>query len=296
MIDFLKLYWRDKSKFEAFVLEEGNFEEVLKVLELHSGEIRYPYKAAFSGMDIAIHKNSASVKNSIHKSYNIVNEEEDQNYNDFTYSRLCESIDYISSRLTDMDNSGITKLEFGLNLLVEIPAERLIRRNILMHKLKGANHNRQYYGRGELKQFDHHNYAIKIYDKAKQYDLSSNIIRVEIKFVKAVDYQRLGVMNVEDLKVKKNLRSLCLLLLKRFDELTIIDNYSGSDIEPSDLNQLIRYSNPSFWEEDLRDRSRQTKFIHKRRFEVLLAKYELLKTKEYLRGLIIRKFIHLINR
>ena len=295
MIDFIKLYWQDKNRLQSHVLNEGNFEEVNMVLEKHSSEIKYPYTTHFTGMKVGLTQKSGYVKNSIHKSYNILKTGKEHNYNDFTYSNICEEIEYLSSRLVDLDKSRITQLEFGLNIPIDTPAENIIRRNVIMHKLKGANHNRQYFGRGEFKQFDYHNYVLKIYDKAKQYRLNTNVLRFEVKYIKAIDFQGLGIFNIEDLKNKMKLRKLFLLLLKRFDELTIIDEYGDSEIQKKDLNNLKKYSNPAFWEEELRSKTRQTKSIHKKKFERILNKYSLLEIKKSIRSLIIQKFIYSIN-
>lgn len=295
MIDFIKLYWNDKDRLQSYVLSEGNFDEVNMVLEKHSGQIKYPYTTHFTGMKVGLTQKSGYVKNSLHKSYNILKTGIEHNFNDFTYSSICEEIDYLGSKLVDLDKSRITQLEFGLNILIDIPAEFLIRRNILMHKLKGANHNRQYYGKGELKQFDYYNYVLKIYDKAKQYGLNANMLRLEVKFTKSKDFQALGIFNIKDLNDKLKLRKLFLLLLERFDELTIIDDYLDSWLTLKDLNTLKRYVNPSYWEVDLIDKTRQTKLRHKKKFEAILNKYNLLKTKSILRSLLIQKFIYLIN-
>jgi len=295
MIDFIKLHWQDKDRLQSYVLKEGNFEAVNMVLEKHSGQIKYPYTTHFTGMKVGLTQKSGYVKNSLHKSYNILKTGIEHNFNDFTYSNICEEIDYLSSRLVDLSKSRITQLEFGLNIPIDILAEVLIRRNILMHKLKGANHNRQYFGKGELKQFDYHNYVFKIYDKAKQYGLDINVLRIEIKFIKSKDFQALGIFNIQDLKCKMKLRKLFTLLLERYDELTIVDDYLDSWLNLKDLSALKKYVNPAYWEEDLRSKTRQTKSVHKEKLEVILNKYNLLKTKVVLRNLLTQKFIYLIN-
>lgn len=295
MIDFIKIYWKDKDVLEDFVLNENNFEEVFQCLEKHSGEIRYPYVVKFDGMKIVISAKSMCVKNSIHKSHNYLHEGLEHNYNDFTHSDLCKHIDYVKSRLTDVENSHLTQLEFGLNIPVNIPAESIIDNNVLMHKYKGASRIEDFNGGGKLKQFQHSNYAIKIYDKAKQFRRANNILRVELKFLKARDFQAIGIYKIDDLKDKKKLKKLYTLLLKRFDELIIIDNYDPSKIDEESLNLLRKYSNPNFWGVELNNKSRQTKTRHKKRYDQLLNQHNLQKTKSYLRSLIVDKFTHLIN-
>lgn len=295
MIDYIRLHWRNKFRIEKHVIKEGNFEELFQIYESHSGEIRYPYTTSFYGMSIVLTEKYGYVKNSIHKSYNIRHNEESHNYNDFTYANLCEQIDYIINRLTDIESSGITQLEFGLNIPIGVNAEDIIEKNILMHKFKSANHNKEYYGTGKLKQFDHYNYVFKIYDKAKQYGLITNIIRIEIKFMKAKEFQAIGVFNLVDLKNRTILCQLFFLLLKRFDELIIIDDFIHIEMVNEDLRLLRKYSNTRFWEIELKDKHPNTRSRHKDKFLSLLKKYDLLKIKTLLREQLIRKFINLIN-
>lgn len=297
MVDFIKLYWKDKSRFEDFVCREENFENLYSVLEQHSGEITYPYRTKLDCMDVVVNDQTGYVKNSLHKLHNWRAEYNDHNYNDFTYSQVSNTIDYLSNRLTDTEGAHLTQLEFGLNINVDKPAEEIIQGNILMHKHKGFNHNRRYHGKGQLKQFDHSTYVIKVYDKAKQYGIKDrNILRFEIKFIRTKDFQKIGIHQIEDLKSRDKLSNLFGLLIKRFDELTIVDEFPD-DLNKSDKDYMafLQYINPRFWEEDLKGKHPETKARHRKKFDRLLNEYDLLKTKNALREQLIQKFQFLIN-
>jgi len=299
MIDFIKNHYRDKSNFEPFMLNEQNFENVYKTVEYHTGEIKYPYRTSYESMDYGVSQKTGYIKNSLHKFYNVIKNNGDHNYNDFTYSNLCESIDLLLKKMVDVESRRITQLEFGWNITTSVPAEEIIRRNILMHNYKSVNHNRKFYGQGEFKQFDHHNYFIKIYDKAKQYKkefkLKQNILRFELKFTKAIEFQKAGVFNLLDLKDKSKLRKLFILLLRRFDELTIIDDIGLNLMNSQDMNNYSKYLNPRFWESLSEQGKRQSKSRYKKDFERIQKEFNLNQTKEDLRALLIQKFISLIN-
>ncbi|MFT4645938.1 MAG: hypothetical protein ACI8ZX_002361 [Planctomycetota bacterium] len=300
MIDFIKIHYRDKSRFEPFMLNEQNFEDVYKTVEFHTGEINYPYRTSYESMDYGVSEKTGYIKNSLHKFYNVIKKKGEHNYNNFTYSNLCESIDLLLKKMIDDENTRITQLEFGLNITTSIPAEEIIRRNIMMHKHKGVNHNKKFYGQGEFKQFDHHNYFIKIYDKAKQYKkefrLKQNILRFELKFTKAIEFQKAGVFNITDLKDKAKLRKLFILLLERFDELTIIDDLDNMNLMNSqDMNNFHKYLNPRFWESLSEQGKRQSKSRYKKDFERIQREFNLNQTKQELRSLLFQKFIFLIN-
>jgi len=164
-----------------------------------------------------------------------------------------------------------------------------------MHQYKGGSSN-DYGGRGELKQFRHSNFFVKIYDKGKQFRLNNNILRIEIKFIKAKEFQKMGIFNINDLKSHIILKKLFDHLINRFDELTIIDDFDELSIpDKKDYDLLCRYSNPIFWEEILKGSHQQKRARHKVVFNNLLERNDLLKTKAFLKTLLFEKFIYLIN-
>lgn len=294
MIDFVRINYKDKSEFEPYVSNSENFPQLFQVLECHSGEIQYPYKTNLGVMDVVIAERSGYVKNSLHKLYNDRNLNLDMNHDDFTYSKLCASIQYLSG-LPDVTQTGLTQLEFGLNINVDTPAEEIIRNNVIMHNCKGYNHNKKFKGKGELKQYDRSNYIIKVYDKAKQYEIEENIFRFEIKFTRRDDFNNAGVFNLEDLKNRDKLTDLFKIFLIRFDEMKIIDSFTETSMELLDYQKLIKFMNSKHWEVDIKNMSDSTKARHKRQFNQLINKYNLDSTKKELRRLFLEKFEYLIN-
>lgn len=300
MIDFVKILYKDKSQIEPYMLDSNNFEEVTQILERHSGEIRYPYTTKFELMEIRMTQKYGTVKNSLHQLYNYINFNEKANYNDFSYSKLVETIDVLNQNIPDSCTTRISQLEFGLNISTNIPAEDIIRRKVLMHDYKGYNHNKQYHGKGELKRFDHANYLVKIYDKEKQYksdyNVSGHILRFEVRFTRNRDFNNIGVYNLNDLKSKQNLRRLFQILLKRFDDMQIVDVFDEATIlDQVDYQKLTRFCNPQFWEEVSITKSRQTRMRYRMQFEDLVKKYNLDSTKVELKNQLRNKFVELMN-
>lgn len=295
MVDFIRLFYRDKVRFEHFVCQEENFKELDTLFGFHTGQIKYPYRTSFNGIEVKVTSKHGYVYNSIHKAYNDKFCQELHNHDDFGYLKLCYMVDYVSSKLIGTELANLTQFEFGLNIETPVPARHIIRNNVLMHKQNGANHNRVFNGRGELKQFDYHNFVIKIYDKAKQYNLSRNILRFEIRYLKAKEFQKFDIYKIADLKDKQKLRKLFINLMQRFDEMTVVDNYDESTIPEKDLSKLIRYSNPLYWERVISNRSNQTKMRHIRAYQNLLYKHNLLQVKSILKDLLQKKYLQLIN-
>ncbi len=297
MIDFIRMNYKDKSEVESFICDSKNFEELRVVLEKHSGEIEYPYKTNFGSMEINITEKNIRVMNSLHKFYNQHNKKGYRNHNDFTYSQLTETINLLNNGLIKLEKARLSKLEFGLNIELDFPAEFIVRENIMMHKYRTHNHNKKFEGKGEFKQFDRSIYDFKIYDKAKQYSLSNNVLRIEIKHKCSKSINPHGIFNINDLISKDNLQSLFENLMMRFEELTIIDNYKNSSAISEEVKKKIGvYTSFNHWES-----MKSTSYLknkaskQKKEFNELLVNNNLLETKNMLRSKLTSKFHQLIN-
>lgn len=121
-------------------------------------------------------------------------------------------------------------------------------------------------------------------------------MRFEIKFVSSKEFNPLGVYNLDDLIIKENLNMLFKYLMKRFDELLIVDDITENpQIPMNDIDSLNSYSSFVYWENLSKNNQRQTKMRHKKKYFNLLEKYDLLKTKKMLKNQLIQKFEKLIN-
>ena len=296
MIDFVKVYYRDKDLLENYVeSEEEVFKEVNKTLELRSGEIRYPLKTKYSLMDVAVSEKSGYVQNSIHKFFDKNSGNKGENHSDFKYSEIIQTINMLQNVILDFEKTRITNLEFGLNINVPIPAEQIIMENVLMHKYGTHNNLREYNGKGCLKQFDHSNYVIKIYDKAKQYKLKDNLLRFEIRFTKSKLLNQLEVFNINSLKNKQVLEKLMTYLLNRFDELQIVDAIPlDTTWTDSKIEFYHRGVSSAYWQH-IRTKSYSTISRRKLKWNIFLEEHNLLKTKSHLRSNLVQKFKYLIQ-
>lgn len=292
MIDFIRIHYKDKRLIEPHILDPGNFLDLDATIGYHSNIIKYPFRTKINCLDVNISEKAVTIKNSLHKLHNVLTNNGVQNHNDFNFSQLCNTIDYLSSKLIDINEADITQLEFGLNLNTSKSAEKIIIDNIYFHKLKLFDTNKTFNGKGFLRQFNRTEYIIKVYDKAKQYRQVNNILRFEIKFIKKRDFNKLGIVNINDLKSVHNIIRLYDYLIQRFNELTIVDNLSESN---NDFQTINTYLDFNFWRRLDEDGKRNSKYIHKKKFESLLEYHNLLQTKKEITTLIKSKFNHLIN-
>lgn len=295
MIDFIRIKFRNRDEVEDFVITEGNFNSVTRGLEIHSKSELYPIRAKFVNLDIVVTQYLAYLKNSLHKYHNKKLENLEHNYNDFTFSSLCQVIDEIILKFPFLNDSEITQLEFGFNIETDLAAEEIINNSSFLYKGKSYNHNKQFKGDGEYLQFDTTNYYIKVYDKAKQYRglVESKILRVEIKYVNKAELIRLKIFNLLQLKDKKYLRILYRDFIEKINDLIIVDSYEKLHIPSEDKLKLMEYVNPKYW-----SRLRSTRQIKKNRnddFKKVLRKYNLDWTKRNIVKSIFLKFNYLLN-
>jgi hypothetical protein len=296
MIDFIKLIFWDKSVIEDDILENQKFLKLKATYEMHSGIIGYPYTDKFHNLNVSVNDKTVIIKNSLHKLHNILKNLGEQNYNDFTFSQLCFVIDLLLKEFPSIENASISTLEFGLNIPISRPAERIINDELYFFNLKSANRDTPFRGKGCYKQFERTNYIIKVYDKAKHYERKENIARFEVKYINKKELKKLGVESIVDFKRKVCLTNLFNDLLKKFNDLTIVDAIYNRDLPDEVIKELQGYMLQNFWNEQSKRAKRNTKCRHKEKFEFLLKENNLLQTKEELRSLLCKKFLELINQ
>lgn len=296
MIDFVRILYRDKSTLESYVLNnEDKFQDVDSILNYRTAEVKYPYRTKVQNVEINITEKYGYIKGSLHKFYNAWKFDDEQNYNDFSYSNFIESIDFLSSNVIDFEATPITQLEVGLNVNIDISPVEFLKQHVLFHDLKGLNLDKNYKGGGKMFQFDYTQYYIKIYDKGKMFKQKENILRFEVKFLSKKMLHKYGVFTLKDLRDKKVLKALFKMLLEKFDEMLIIDEYDTSLMESSDSRLLEKYTNTRFWNHDLKSKSRTTKAKHAKKFKEILGKYNLLTQKQSVKSKLTQKYIYFIN-
>ena len=295
MIDFIRIRFNNKELLETDLRDETKF-KLITQLNYHDNEIIYPHKTNLENLEIIITEYAITIKNSLHKFYNIKNKNGNQNYTDFTYSNLRSVIKILNKNIVDLENAIITQIEFGINITTPKKASHYVKNNIIMHKYSPHNHSLNFKGKGEYKQFDYSNYYIKVYDKGKQYNLDENILRFEVKYIKKIEFNKIGVTTINDLLNKQYLRLFFTNLLKRFDELTIIDDfYNNSKLNKEDIKKIESFTNYIQWAHLKTRVKRNLLSKRKKEFKNILIERNLLTTKSTLRNLLINKFNYLIE-
>lgn len=295
MIDFVRIFYRDKQKLENSAIKDEKLGNINSIFEYHTGLLKYPYKAKIENIEIDLTEKYGFVKGSLHKYYNNCKTGENHNYNSFTKSNLFEVIDNLSEKIVDFENTTLTQLEVGLNLELDISPKKFLEKHVLFHNLKGINLDKNYKGGGKMLQYDYSEYYVKIYDKGRMYNVSKNILRFEVKFIKKRPLKELKLFTISDLKREDVLEKLFSMLLKRFDEMLILDDYTKKKIDSEDLILLQKYTSQRFWMVDIKSKSRTTKSNQIKKLNNLIDKYHLGNYKASLRKQLIEKYTEFRN-
>jgi hypothetical protein len=94
----------------------------------------------------------------------------------------------------------------------------------------------------------HQRFYIKVYNKGEQFKRPNNILRVELKYKKMVDLNKLGLYTLKDLTIPNIYNDLLKLLVIKWSECIIYD-YSIKSDELTNLQnkKVLQYQIPNYW-------------------------------------------------
>lgn len=295
MIDNVKLFVKDKHRFENHIINNGLM-ELSSTVNHYTGEVNeYPKRGNDLNLNFNITKNQATLLGSIHKYSNILEDKGNQNHNDFSFCQIKDTIEGLIKKYSIENDTSITNLEFGFNLMVHKDPQIILDKNVLMNNFKAPNKNLKFSGNGDYKEFQLTDYRIKIYNKSKQYKLNSHILRIEVKIIRKRLLQQLGIYSLEDLLDEETYFRLYEFFIKKFIDLIIVDEFDENLIAEPDRNELNKYMNPNYWIRIKGEKPQRTIRLSKAYFDYFLHKYDLLKTKNELWEMAGSKFIKLLN-
>lgn len=300
MIDFIKAHFEHKGVMESTIINSPQF-IVTELYNRNFENTTYPMRTKLHNLQVNITNSGGYISNSLHKYYNQKKGSALQNADDFNYNNLCECLDLLQADLEgyDLSNTRLTKLEFGFNIDLEYSPSKFIQENVLLYKLKSSCYDPKNKPEMCIKKFEYDQYTVKIYDKSLQFGLngrSKNILRFEICYTSKRQFNDFGIFNLNDLRKRDALKLMFKDLLKKYDELLIIDSYKGTvEMEKSDNQKLIKYTNPSTWIDYTKNASPNTKSRHFKKFKQLITDNDLDDWQHGLRELLIEKFIELMG-
>ena len=214
--------------------------------ELVNGDEIQCYKYKVDNMELVIMQNGLMIiQGSLHKFINNGN----HNHNIFTKELLQKSLDrlYEVFKLKPQ-NLWIIKLEWGFNISPPCLTKKILR-NLFQH-IK-CDFEAPILRGGNFHQVEHARYIIKIYDKAKQYHLDKEWLRIEIKQMNWSQYRAKGIETLADF-IKTDKTLFLQFLIDKLREIVFYDPLIPKRVKS-------KYSNPNYWKE-LRDDASSGKY------------------------------------
>ncbi len=293
MYDFISCQVEDREALLREVLSGDDF-SVKKYTHPLTGKVSTTYSKLKHNMLLKVMKKTAVIENSIHSYFNSITIGEAYNSNDFSFFNLKHALKSLAADLgiplVDMKPHS---LEFGFNLKLSTDIAHVIRNQILLYKLKSPQYNFDVSGKIGYKNFKLQQYEIKVYNKTlESKEIDTNIIRIEIKYLRRSALNKLGIYSLDDLQSREVLDNVMMDFLRKFDQLTIIDSFDGStskSITKSDRVKLIKYTNDSFWNK-MRESKQSTYQYHNKEFKKLITLLNLDKVKNHIQRMICEKF------
>ncbi len=297
MIDGFKATILDKTKFEQNILNDNVVPLEGGKADFFTGEfVEFPKGGSVNSVDYKITNKEALVNGSLHRFYNSIIIGENQNYNDFSLSKLNRSVAILNTLLHLNCDNSLTNVEFGFNLQINSDPNDIVEYRLLLYNFEDHN-EKSTFPTGELyKEFSRTDYRWKVYKKRNDKKPNENILRLEMKFLRKRQLTKLGIFAIEDLTVRENLEKMFEFYLNKFDNLMIVDDVSKIHITKEQRHELMQYTNISYWN-GLKEQKVTRKIRDHRKASALklIRELQLDYTKQYIREQIIAKFNLLIN-
>lgn len=289
MIDFVK--------FRIPNLNQDKLEEKFEFTQevsIKTAEFVGPKKAQYRNLLIKIFRNHIEISGSIHKFWNIITLNEEQNHDRFKYTQLENCLDHLAEELYfDLSMGNIMNMEYGVNIVTPKNPTRILKENLKAYDYIPLEDANQCSKKGYLVEFILSNYFVKVYDKGRQFKLPKNLMRLEIRTRKSVDLHKTNIQNLADLKNRTKLVKLGQLLDERISKLLIV-NKAQSDMSQKEKAQIKTQLDMSYWQDTKRS-SYSTRRRNKKRFEGILDKYGCFRLRNIIINKVKRKWSYLLT-
>lgn len=275
MIDYFKAFinYRNDTRFKE-LCEAGIFAVAVETTDTGTGEVKEAY--LYKNMTITPAGTGFVLAGSLHKYRSIIKDiatsaqiDKHQGFNGdlFTLQDITDTITHLCGVLDISPHvCTLQNIEIGVNNVVTFAP---------FDFLKGVLYHRNDYSPtikhgGNYIQFEHNEYYIKLYNKGRQYELSNEVIRVEIKVMKMRKLIEAGI-NISTLADinQSTLKQAFDLLYNEFNEVIYYDyNLKTDGLTEAKQRKVLEYQNKTFWEgltkkERYREKDRLSTLIEK---------------------------------
>ncbi len=249
MIDFVK------AKCNYIRADEWKNNEKLSfvaAVELRTGEILdVPLVANYNGLKFLLTPAKklpghyyCEIEGSLHKFFNGGL----HNLNDFSITDIHQTLITLKDEFGIIpEQTTIHNLEFGLNILIDIPADQFLKGIICMPNKEFTVLDIKKLKIGKVCQRSE--YSIKLYDKGLQSNQPvDNLLRVEVKVKKMRYLAKAGITTLSSICDPSSLEQLGKILTDHFKEIIFYDgSIPPARLTPRQRIKLAQFTNPKVW-------------------------------------------------
>ena len=289
MVDFVDIeapfsYEIPSESYEPFYWKELCFTPKFKKGFLNG------FESEFKGLKIILYEDKIRITNSLHKFC------KGNNYSDFTFSELTDSINLITNYFEiEASQFVIRKLEYGFNITTPQPAKEYLNLFAEYHsrEFEKMKHKHIFYGRKCVMS----EYALKVYDKSQQVKIMNNVLipantlRVEFCYNQKRKLPK-TIRTLSDLADNNKIRDLYKDLKDSFSKVTFSEEVDFSSMSDEDRMLFYASLHPDFIKVEEKLNKSNAKII-KSKIRQLKEKYLSNKFKKTFANLLDNKYIEL---
>lgn len=184
------------------------------------------------------------------------------NYNDFDYSSFGLALERLKEELgIEPKNLRILQLEWGFNISPPKPSNYILDR-LVHHRTVPPTKGKDSLDDGHYLQFVHSDYRLKVYDKAKHFELKGELLRIEMKQTNWKKYREKGIFTFSDfIECEKDV--FYKELISQWERIAFYD------IDHNITRNYLHYALISYWKELRLNRSNRNFKYHFDKLDVL---------------------------
>lgn len=198
------------------------------------------------------------------------------NYLPFHWDDLQKEIIKLETGLQLSGHADLANLEIGLNIPFQFPVFTYLKQNLITYKghpFDRYNPDKNGLCLGYVCPLSQ--YAVKIYDKGKQFNLPDNLMRFELRYLKMQPLKERGIKHLSDLTDFEKVNGLLSLLISAWENTVLFDssiNLNNPELKDRDRQLLKDGRRPGYWEH-LKETKKRRFDYHRKKYRELVTRY-----------------------
>ncbi len=258
----------------------------------HTGEVlNYPIKGNYKNIEFEIKERKIIISGSLHIFYNIIQGKGWQNFNDFSFKNVIQSIDTLCKVLQiEPKEMKIENLEIGVNVKLKTNVSDALSMLFIDWDTRSKFVNKVYKN-GHLVEYKTVDRYAKFYDKGGQHTLPFHLLRYELKYMRnETIVKKAKIKTVQDLMQPAKFKLLVKNLKEEITKINFVDTLISPVVLTSKEAKLFQNGiNSMFWSNYSNQGIKAQKSKYRRQYTELIKRLGLDTTKNEIIQNVIEK-------